>query len=64
MSVTIVSWKAHLCKGGDNGRCGPKGTELWIYLTNNLYLAKTVDGKKIREDRNLFVGTAEMTFVR
>jgi hypothetical protein len=38
--------------------------KLWIYLTNDLYLVKAIDGRKIREGRNLFVGAVEMTYVR
>ncbi|MBW2039109.1 MAG: tetratricopeptide repeat protein [Deltaproteobacteria bacterium] len=37
---------------------------LWIYFSNDLCLVKEVDGKKVREDRNLFVGAAEITYVR
>jgi len=37
---------------------------LGVYFTNDLYLVKKVDGKEIREDRNLFVGGGEMTYVR
>ncbi len=35
---------------------------LWVYLTNDFSLEKNVGGKKIREDRNLFVGDAEITY--
>jgi tetratricopeptide (TPR) repeat protein len=37
---------------------------LGVYFTNNLYLVKKMDGKEIREDRNLFVGAAEIIHVR
>ncbi len=37
---------------------------LWVYFTNDCCLEKEVGGKKIREDRNLFVGAVEMTSVR
>lgn len=34
--------------------CGDRHSKHWIYLTNDLYLIKAVDGREIREDRNLF----------
>jgi len=37
---------------------------LWVYFTNDLCLVQERDGKKVREDRNLFVGAVEMTSVR
>ena len=37
---------------------------LEAYFTNDLCLVKEVSGKKIREDRNLFVGGVEMTYLR
>jgi tetratricopeptide (TPR) repeat protein len=37
---------------------------LWVYFTNDRCLEKEVGGKKIREDRNLFVGAVEMIYVR
>jgi hypothetical protein len=37
---------------------------LWVYFTNDFCLEKDVGGKKIREDRNLFVGAGEMLYVR
>ncbi len=35
---------------------------LWVYFTNDFSLEKDVGGKKIREDRNLFVGAGEITY--
>jgi tetratricopeptide (TPR) repeat protein len=37
---------------------------LGVYFTNDLCLEKEVGGKKVREDRNLFVGTGEIAYVR
>jgi len=37
---------------------------LWVYFTNDLYLVKKVDGKEVREDRNLFVGAVEIISVK
>jgi len=37
---------------------------LWVYFTNDLCLEKEVGGKKVREDRNLFVGAGEIRHVR
>ena len=37
---------------------------LWVYFTNDLSLVHERDGKRIREDRNLFVGAGEITYVR
>jgi tetratricopeptide (TPR) repeat protein len=38
--------------------------KLWIYFTNDRYLRKEVGGKEVKEDRNLFVGDADITYVR
>ena len=37
---------------------------LWIYFTNDFYSVTEIEGKKIREDRNLFVEGVEITSVR
>jgi hypothetical protein len=34
---------------------------LWVYFTNDFSLEKVVGGKKISEDRNLYVGAVEIT---
>jgi tetratricopeptide (TPR) repeat protein len=36
----------------------------WVYFTNNFCLEKEIGKKKVREDRNLFVGNGEITYVR
>jgi tetratricopeptide (TPR) repeat protein len=37
---------------------------LWIYFTNDFYSVTEIEGKKIMEDRNLFVEDVEITSVR
>lgn len=37
---------------------------LWVYFTNDFYLVKEKKGTKIEEDRNLFVGAAEITYIK
>jgi len=34
----------------------------WVYFSNDFYLEKKVGGKEVREDRNLFVGDAAITY--
>jgi tetratricopeptide (TPR) repeat protein len=38
--------------------------KLWIYFTNDFYSRKEIGGKKVGEDRNLYVGDAEISYVR
>jgi tetratricopeptide (TPR) repeat protein len=60
VSVTTRSWKSYcFTKDVENGFY-----RLWIYFTNDRCLLKTVGGKKVREDRNLFVGDAAITYLR
>jgi len=56
--VTSGEWKPYaFTKDVQRGK-----HTLSVYFTNDFHLEKNVGGKKIKEDRNLYVGATEITY--